>query len=75
MYHVWIEYNQGAGYARQETYISQRGGQKPAAWEAVSTAGYWGRRLAEGADYFAKECLHPDTCPVCKAHEEGGYGR
>lgn len=71
LYHVYIEYENGRGYARQSSYISQRSGQRPAAWEAQSTADYWGRKLAEGADFFVKGCLHPDTCPVCKAHREG----
>ena len=73
MYHVYIEYGEGAGYARQETYISQRGGQKPAAWESRNTTYFWGGRLAEGSHFFVQECKHPDTCPVCKAFREGGY--
>ena len=70
MFHIYIENDGGDAYLRQSTYFSQRGGQKPAAWEASSTADYWGRRLAEGQDFFVKSCQRPNACCVCEAQRK-----
>lgn len=70
MFHVYIEYGMGEGYERLDHYTSQRGGQRPAAWEAQSTADYWRRRIAGKKVSFVQKCQHTAVCPVCRASKE-----
>ena len=74
MFHIYIENYGGDAYLRQVTYFSRRG-ERPAAWEASSTADYWGRRLAlaEERDFFVKSCQREDQCPVCIAHRTNNF--